>query len=530
MYHHASAKRFVLAACALLISTAALQAQEPVDPLESITEAELRDHIHYLASDFLAGRDAGEEGYRLAAQYGAALFKAAGLVPMFTDSAGAPSFFQEIGFETLTISAESRMQATVGGVEKTYSYGEQFLAQRVFASGRDEVIEGTPFFLGYGIQEPDAGWNDYEDVDPSGQIAIVVSGAPTRDGEPALPEERHQFYSNLGRSFDARLTPALEQEVSTLIVVSDSAAAAQWEMYAGYTNRPSTRPISPSATESSEPTALSWIALLKPEVGADLLAGTGFDPMTGTGAYTPSALDGISVSLDLRHDAEFAYSSPNVVGLLPGTDSVLKDEYIVVTAHLDHVGIRNGEVYNGADDNASGSVAVIEAAEAAGMTTHKRSIIFVLLTAEEKGLLGAIYFADNPPVAIENIVLNINLDMVGRNSPDWPESLLAMGSENRRSELLDLIRDVNESVEANLDWRLNDGADPHNHVSRSDQLAFMQKDIPAILITRGFMGPDYHQASDDPETINYDKVRQAARLAFALAVEAANREVLFGEK
>ena len=102
-----------------------------------------------------------------------------------------------------------------------------------------------------------------------------------------------------------------------------------------------------------------------------------------------------------------------------------------------------------------------------------------------------------------------------------------MGSELRRPELLQLIRDVNETVGANLDWRLNEGPDPENHVQRSDQLAFMQKQIPAILITRGFMGPDYHEPSDDPETINYPKVRDAARLAFGLAIEAANREVLF---
>ncbi len=239
-------------------------------------------------------------------------------------------------------------------------------------------------------------------------------------------------------------------------------------------------------------------------------------------------MEKVHVSLDLKRNVESAFSSPNVVALLPGTDSVLKNEYIVVTAHLDHVGIRSGELYNGADDNASGSAAVLEAAEAAAMAPSKRSIIFVLFTSEEGGLLGSGYFVDNPPVPIEQIVLNINLDMVGRNSPPFPESLLALASENERPRLLELITSVNDSrVGANLDLRLNEGEDPQNHVSRSDQLAFIQRDIPAILLTRGFMGPDYHRSSDDPETINYEKVLQAARLAFALAVEAGNREVLF---
>jgi Zn-dependent M28 family amino/carboxypeptidase len=159
--------------------------------------------------------------------------------------------------------------------------------------------------------------------------------------------------------------------------------------------------------------------------------------------------------------------------------------------------------------------------------TTTRAALPRSFTSEEDGLLGANYFADNPPVPIEQIVLNINLDMVGRNSPDFPDVLLAMGSEHRRPELLQLIRDVNQQVGAALDWRLNEGPDPHSHVQRSDQMAFMQQGVPAILITRGFMGPDYHEASDDPETINYPKVVQAARLAFGLAIEAANRDALF---
>ncbi|NIM50798.1 MAG: M28 family peptidase [Gemmatimonadales bacterium] len=518
-----------LAACAMLIVPAsALWGQERVDPLQSITQAELRDHLYYLASDFLAGRDAGEEGYILAAQYGAVHFRAAGLVPMLSDSSGAPTFFQQIRFETATVSTESVMRVTLGDVERTYRLGQEFLAQPVFASGGDQTITGMPLFLGYGIEEPDLGWNDYEGVDAAGKMALIVGGAPTRNGEPVLPEEKHQMYSRLLRSANTLFASALNHQVATLIVVPDSATATMWDRLASMMNRPTVRPVSPSSQEMTSPPSLSWILQLRPEAAADLLSGTGFDPVSGTGTYTPGPLEKVHVSLDLKRNVESAFSSPNVVALLPGTDSVLKNEYIVVTAHLDHVGIRSGELYNGADDNASGSAAVLEAAEAAAMAPSKRSIIFVLFTSEEGGLLGSGYFVDNPPVPIEQIVLNINLDMVGRNSPPFPESLLALASENERPRLLELITSVNDSrVGANLDLRLNEGEDPQNHVSRSDQLAFIQRDIPAILLTRGFMGPDYHRSSDDPETINYEKVLQAARLAFALAVEAGNREVLF---
>ncbi|NIO33179.1 MAG: M28 family peptidase [Gemmatimonadetes bacterium] len=526
MYKATLRDTVILAAIALLVPTCAPQAQEWVGPLESITEAELRDHIHYLASDFLEGRDSNAEGYMLAAHYGAILFGAAGLEPMFTDSSGAPTFFQQIAFTSARVGGASAMRATVEGASKNYSLGEEFLALQLFGGG-ELSLEEEPIFLGYGIEAPDHGWNDYEGMDVSGKIAVIVPGAPTRNGEPVLPPDQHAVYSNLGRSANARVMSAIEHGVSTLVVVVDSASTGLWDEVTRMMNQPSVRPMPSGAPQEGGERSSAWIVMIKAPQAVDLLSGTGYDPVSGGGPCTPGPLNGVSIALDLKQDVERAFSAPNVVALLPGTDSILKDEYIVVTAHLDHVGIRNGQIYNGADDNASGSAAVLEAAEAAALAPAKRSIIFVLLTAEEKGLLGSMYFADNPPVPIEDIVLNINLDMVGRNSPDWPESLLAMGSENRRPELLQLIRDVNARVGANLDWRLNEGSDPHAHVQRSDQLALMQKGIPAILITRGFMGPDYHRPSDDPETINYPKVLQAARLAYALALEAANREILF---
>jgi hypothetical protein len=510
---------------ALLLLPVLGGAQEEVDPVRSITEAELRDHIFYLASDFLEGRDAAGEGYQLAAQYAAVHLGQAGLQPMSTDSTGAPSYFQQVRFVSSAVSPESGFGVTVGGAQHAFTMGEDLVVQEIFGTGADRSVEESPVFLGFGIHEPELGWDDYAGLDVAGKIGIMVAGAPTRDGEAVFPEEQHQLYSNLQQSANSRIRAAMDHGVTTVVLVPDPGAAALWEAMVRQSGQPTLRPQVEGAEEGGPAPALSELILLKPESAVDLLSGTGLDPMTGTGTYTPGLMDGVQVSLDLRHTVEPGYSSPNVVGLLPGTDPVLKDEYIVVTAHLDHVGIRNGAVFNGADDNASGSAAIMEVAEAVGMMSLRRSVIFVLLTAEEKGLLGARAFAGNPPVPIESIVLNINLDMVGRNSPDFPDVLLAMGSENGRPELLALIREVNEAgIGAPLDWRLNEGEDPHAHVQRSDQMAFMDKGIPAILITRGFMGPDYHEASDDPETINYEKVLHAARLTFGLTVEAANRD------
>jgi len=509
---------------ALLLLPTLGGAQERADAMQSITEAELRDHIFYLASDFLEGRETATKGYELAAQYTAVHLGQAGLQPLYTDTTGAPSFLQRIQFVSSAVSPESGLGVTVGGVENALGFGEEFVVQEIFATGADRSVEESPVFLGFGIQEPDLGWNDYEGLDVAGKIGVIVVGVPTRDGEALFPEEQHQFYSSFQQSMGSRFRAALDHGITTLIVVPDSGAEGIWE---AMSQRAGAWHLMKLAEEGGLAPALSELILLKPEAAVHLLSGTGLDPLTGTGRYTPGLLEDVQVSLEMRHNVEPGYSSPNVVGLLRGSDPVLKDEYIVVTAHLDHVGIQDGVVFNGADDNASGSAAVLEAAEAAAMMSLRRSVIFVLLTAEEKGMQGSTTFAANPPVPIESIVLNINLDMVGRNSPDFPDVLLALASENGNPQLLDLIRKANDAgVGAPLDWRLNEGEDPHNHVQRSDQMAFMQRGIPAILITRGFMGPDYHEATDDPETINYEKVLQAARLTFALTVEAANREDL----
>ncbi len=523
MHRRALGTHLSLAACASLIATSALQAQELAEPVESITRAELRDHIHYLASDFLEGRKTGEPGYMRAAQYGAIHFAAAGLEPMFADSSGTPSYFQDIAFNSTQVSPVSDLQVTVRGEARRYRLGEEFVTLQV-SSGLELSIEEAPIFLGYGIDEAEYGWNDYEDLDVAGKIAVIVGGAPMRDGEPVLPEQQHNVYRSLSRSANARVLSAMNHGVAALFVVIDSESTSLWEEVAGRMSQRSLQPAPRSTSEDSGASSFPWIVLIRARDAADMLSGTGYDPVSRTGTYTPGPLDGVSIALELRYDSEPAPPAPNVVALLPGTDPVLKDEYVVISAHLDHLGVRNGQVYNGADDNASGSAAVLEAAEAAAMAPVKRSIIFVLFTGEEEGLLGSTYFADNPPVPVESIALIINLDMVGRNSPDWPESLLVLASENRRGELLEVLRRVNARVGANLDWRLNEGQDPYSHVQRSDQLAFLQKGVPAMLITRGFMGPDYHTPTDVPGTINYEKVVQAARLAYALAAEVGNMD------
>ena len=216
---------------------------------------------------------------------------------------------------------------------------------------------------------------------------------------------------------------------------------------------------------------------------------------------------------------------PNVVGILPGSDPVLKDTYVVFSAHMDHVGVgqpnaQGDSIYNGADDNASGTSAVLEVAQAfaalPAAQKPKRSIIFLLVSGEEKGLFGSKYFVEHPPVPLDKIVANINIDMIGRNNPD---TVVAIGQEY--STLGPAVQQV---AKANPNFKLTVAPDlwPQEQLFfRSDHFNFAARNIPAIFFTTG-LHKDYHQPSDEVATIDTDKVSRVARLVFWLGYDIAN--------
>lgn len=494
--------------------------EDKVDPLGSITVAELRDHIFFLASDALEGRLIGEKGYDIAAIYSASQFAGAGLTKLIKDSQDNAFFFQAVKMISGSLGASTKMFIQRGEATETLTLGEDFLIQKRDFIGFD--VEGTPVFVGYGIEEPDFGWNDYENLDVSGKVVIAYAGAPLKDGKPVLPKELHKLYSNIGRSMNHRLLFALKNRVSTLLLIPDPETAKEWKASVDLKQRGFA-----SSGEESKPLSIQFY-VLRPDAAVNLLAGTGFDPVSGQGEFNNSVLNDVHIKLKTDRQITKESISNNVVGLVAGKDPALKDEFIVVSAHLDHLGIRGGEVFNGADDNASGSAAVLEAAEAMAISSPRRSVLFVLFTGEEGGAFGSRQFVVHPPVPKEKIVLNINADMIGRDSEPFPDSLLAIASKNKRSQLKNLIVKVNEAIaKAPIDIEKSNSSPWTDFLLGSDQIVFMIHGIPAILITRGFLQPDYHRASDDADTINYTKVWQAARLIYALSLEAANSETLF---
>lgn len=222
--------------------------------------------------------------------------------------------------------------------------------------------------------------------------------------------------------------------------------------------------------------------------------------------------------------------SENVVAFIKGTEK--PDEIIVISAHLDHVGIENGEIYNGADDDGSGTVAILEIAEAFQMAAKagkgpKRSILFLHVTGEEKGLLGSKFYTDNPIFPLENTVCDLNIDMIGRidarHKAD-PNYVYLIGSDKLSTELHNLSETINKKyTNINLDYKYNDENDPNRFYYRSDHYNFAKHNIPIIFYFNGTHA-DYHRPTDTPDKINYELLEIRTRLVFHTAWEVANKE------
>lgn len=519
----------VLSSALLLIAGAARflpDEKKVASAASSITIDELRDHLFYLASDELAGRETGMPGYQTAVKYSATQFREAGLKTLAKDSAGKGTFLQEFTLVKTSHGENNSIILTLNGQEETYREGEQYLMFKLGTEGASSGKSTELAFVGYGIEEPDHGWNDYEGLDVKGKIVVVMAGAPMRDGKPILPKEIHeQYVSGQAFGFQNKYDSARKLGAAGFLTIPSLQMMMGWKMLSNMMSRPSIGLPEESVEEEEEESLMVPkvpVLIAHKDLVARLFEGTSYDPLKQQGDYSLGTMEGVTIEVKAEMKTE-SFDSHNVVGIVPGTDQELKDQYIVIGAHLDHEGVSGGMVFNGADDNGSGSVAVLEAAEAMAMTPARRSVIFVLYSGEEKGLLGSRSFISNCPVPVENIMLNINMDMVGRNNKDFPEGVYAIGSDRRSTELKKILIETDENtVKLPLDFRFDEN-DPLNLWRRSDHASFADKGIPVICFSSG-LHPEYHTPADDAEKINYEKVQGISQLCYELALAIGNRD------
>ena len=470
----------------------AAQAPEPVtgasDAAVTITASDVARRIGILAHDSMMGRDTPSRGLELAAQYVADEFRRFGLRP----GGEGGSWFQRYPITRRRMDlAASRVVLKAAGA--TATAGLDATARHVGGDVPRQPVTGPVILVG-GPVTPEA----VAEMRLRDKVVLYV-----HDYTRPIPPNATQVGRAL-RVSGARAIVALSN-------LDSAAFAARVPKRAPERYGMDLRTGSPPSVEVSE------------TVVASLLQTAGVRVADVRGAAQPVARDlpGVTATLNLKETVTDSLDAPNTIGILEGSDPELRDEYVVFSAHMDHVGIAPGardSISNGADDNASGTTGVIELAEAFSRpgARPKRSMIFLTVSGEEKGLWGSRWFSEHPPVPLDRLVANVNLDMLGRN---WADTIVAIGKEH--SDLGATLERVNAAHPELRMAAIDDRWPEERFYFRSDHYNFARKGVPAIFFFNG-VHEDYHRVTDSPEKINSEKESRILRLLYYFGKEVAD--------
>jgi hypothetical protein len=487
---------------AALAVAAPLQAQmaapnrTPLDrAAATITAASIAARVGIIAHDSMEGRDTPSRGLDLTAQWVADEFKRAGLKPAGENG----TFFQRYPINRIQVDpAGSSLTFRGPGGSWTGAFTKDVV--RVQGPPPEQPVSGGLLVL--------AGPATAADVkDAKGKI-LVVPVDFRQQGTPPV--------------FQA-VEAAVEQGAAALVILSGRDGASFDAMI-----RRGAR------TDVSRPGAGRGFTTLpvlevRGTAADEFLKAAGADPaaLRGGTAGVVRPLPGVSAELVIATGANERLSAPNTIGILEGTDPALKAEYVIFTAHMDHVGTTAGgrcraqgadSTCNGADDDASGTVTIVELARAFAQkgARPKRSVVFMTVSGEERGLWGSHHWSEHPTLPLKDAVANINIDMVGRN---WPDTIVAIGKEH--SDLGATLNRVNASHPELGMTAIDDIWPEENFYRRSDHYNFARKGVPVLFFFNG-VHEDYHQASDSPDKINAEKMARLGRLLFYLGQDIAN--------
>ncbi|HLL71451.1 MAG TPA: M20/M25/M40 family metallo-hydrolase [Pyrinomonadaceae bacterium] len=536
-------------ACALLFNfTAALHAQEAARPAgaatatapattgalsaaaleaaNTITAARLSEHLHIVASDAMGGRDTPSKGLDDTAKYIADHLKRFGLKPAGDDG----SYFQNF---TLIRRKVDPAKTTAMLDNRAFKFGEDFLASP--ATGK---ASGALVFASHGWVLKSKNIDAYKGIDVRDKIVIVAAGLPagiTRGdikGKPGEDWEDPQSY-------------ALRNGAKGLILIPRTPNIERWwrAVRAGG-ERGSVemeRFANPEGSPQPLPSIFASAAMIDAIFQGETVSGA--DIFKATQAGESRAAFALSPKKRMTFDAVAAIdkqTTQNVIAMIEGNDATLKQEYVAVGAHYDHVGTglpdASGDaLYNGADDDGSGTVAILAMAEALSRAKARpaRSILFVWHAGEEKGLWGSQYFTKYPTVPIKQIVAQLNMDMIGRSKKEGdtkpenkdlsgPNEIYVIGSKMMSTELGDLSERINRAyLNLTFNYKYDDPADPNRFFFRSDHFNYAQRGIPIIFYFDG-VHEDYHRPSDTPDKIDYQKMEKITRTVLVTALELAN--------
>ena len=485
-----------------------------------ITQEKLRRDLSILASDEYEGRETGTKGQKMAAAYISKQFAADSLTAPVTANAANP-YLQTFNLERSAWQLGGTL--TVGG--KAYEWLKDF-----YAFGRSPFQAATavqPVFVGYGIEQ--GPYSDYAGRDVAGKDLLILLGEPrTADGKAVLSSDGSP--TKWAVDYRAKAALAAQKGARSVFFVDFSPKAD----FAKLTARLAPRVMQPIIATADQAGGRAPSFFVSPAVGLKIL-GTNEATMRSYELATAATKKPVSSKLK---PVKFTVSAPqdrstvsteNVLGFLPGTDK--KDEILVVSAHYDHLGIIGGQVYNGADDDGSGTVGMLALAEAFTKAAHaghgpRRSLLFLANTGEEKGLLGSQYYTDHPVFPLPATIADLNIDMIGRTDvahEGKPDYVYVIGSDKLSSQLHTVLETANRQyTNIELDYRFNDPNDPNRFYYRSDHYNFAVHKIPVAFFFNG-VHADYHEASDEVDKIQFDKMEARAKLVFFTAWELANR-------
>ncbi|WP_298903074.1 M28 family peptidase [uncultured Psychroserpens sp.] len=490
-------------------ATKQANAKAPVDPTEygnSITSDELKEMLYTYASDEFEGRETGEPGQKKAVNYLKEQYMKMGI----SSPLSGDDYFQEVPLQ--------RRKSPEAALKVNGTSFEQFTDFIVTSASESQTIDASNIvYVGYGIDSEN--YSDYTGVDVKGKIVLAKSGEPKdANGNYVTTGTAEETKWSSGRSSISSKRSTAREKGAKAIFYLDAALFERYNNYyravaqSGEAGRISLKSNAPSAPFIMINQNLAF--KLFPKINEDK-----------TSKKAPT-----SVKLDIKSQSD-KVSSENVVALIKGTEK--PDEILVISAHLDHEGVKDGQVYNGADDDGSGTIALLEIAEAFKKAANdgngpKRSILFLHVTGEEKGLLGSRHYTDNDPIfPLENTVADLNIDMIGRVDPKRKGDrnyVYLIGSDKLSTELHNLSEEANKKyTNIELDYTYNDDNDPNRFYYRSDHYNFAKNNIPVIFYFNG-THDDYHRPSDTADKIEYDLLENRTRLVFYTAWEVANRE------
>jgi Peptidase family M28/PA domain len=538
---------------ALAISMLSMQAQSAAPALDSIRQDDLKADLYFLGSDAMRGRLTNTPENLIASEWIKSRFERLGLAP------AVPGYFQNYNLMTVTLGQGNALEIIEGGSASPITHGQGFTTQRFSATAE---ARGPVVFAGYGISAPDLDHDDYRSGDlVKGSIVLVI------DHEPGERDPNSPFDGVVTSDAGGALRKAQAAQAK---------GAAGILYVADVHNHPGATPGTGANFWPQQPSRLGtyslagWMESIKipagqisPELAGRLVKGTGrsLEDLSKS-ADTPRGatdvrLPGVEVHMSTAVNRQ-PVPDRNVLAKIDGTDPRLKDEWVIVSAHFDHDGANGTAIMNGADDDGSGTVGLLEIAEAYALAAKagqspRRSVLFAAFNSEERGLLGAWAYTLDPTAPLDKIAAVLNMDMIGRNEevppPDPAAAAAGRGggggrfngldpqtaeSNNNAMNIIGSVRspDLKAQVEAanetaNKASRLEIKYRYDNNVSqlmrRSDQWPFIQNGVPGIWIFTG-LHPDYHTVNDDPDRINYVKMEKILRLVYQMSWTIAQQD------